>query len=469
MRLKQLPPHGLQPTIMADPPRLHIPVAQQSFKRSFEEFGFDLDSPQESNVNEASGSGSGNASGSGANGVGNGNSGGSERSKRQRSDDPNASTSDGGSEYMSFENSEASESFVSLPAGTSDRPLAAGPSNLSTVWSPPDLGSHWEDVDMLSTSASTESIPAPGPSTTAAASQPRAVAREDDEPSSLERSIERFNEFDTNISVIRPSRSRPSSPPPVLPPLSLPSAEIEPANEPRADLGAELRRVDEIVQDWHILRDRIRAERQYNPSFSNIDAMRAISRPGSRSARPGSSSGSRAVRFAEDAPSTNESIERLRGGLLSMHERLRMGDREHDDINRRRDASVDTLLRMYAEQVATPPLDSTRPESTSYRPPDTARESTSHRGFNPYIPPWLRRDNPTASTSSARGSGDINPDFARARRDESTGGRRSPRSDFLASLGIGLDSEAESSRPPRLPTPSRERGKPYTTHIRTIH
>jgi hypothetical protein len=152
------------------PPQLHLslPPAATSFKRSFDQFGFDLDSPGLQDSQGAGGSGSSSSASTPS-------TDGNDRNKRARSE-PRSTES------------------------TPDVDLSALPSFLD----PPRLATpDLPDLDM--TTATTTTAPL-------------------DLSDRLRLSLDRFNAFDTQISVLRAPRSRspnPPSPPPTLPPLSL--------------------------------------------------------------------------------------------------------------------------------------------------------------------------------------------------------------------------------------------------------
>ncbi|KAG6884640.1 hypothetical protein C0993_009357 [Termitomyces sp. T159_Od127] len=180
------------------PPQLHLelPPSTTSFKRSFDQFGFDLDSPQPPDT--------AGPSASPANGNGN------DRTKRARSASSAASVASSSSSTLA-----SAMSADSAPAIAPAVAIARQPPRLPT----PDI----QDIDMP------DYAPAPAPAA-APAAQP-------DGPYRL--SLERFNAFDTQIAALRtahgpgPSpRSTPprSTPPPVLPPLDLaPAGPTHPA------------------------------------------------------------------------------------------------------------------------------------------------------------------------------------------------------------------------------------------------
>ncbi|KAF9531403.1 hypothetical protein CPB83DRAFT_103185 [Crepidotus variabilis] len=204
------------------PPQLQLSIqpSTTSFKRSFEQFGFDLGSPVDG----------------GASGSNNGN----DRNKRARSA---SSFSDSNESMDSSSSSRTLASTSSTPASSAQRqdgaslagvgsiagagPLALGPPRLPT----PDI----QDVEM---------IDYPTESRNSVAS----IVSQHTHHQSEERfrlSLERFNAFDSQIAILR--RSRPTSPltgsaaplprsrlstPPILPPLDIPG------EQPRLSLAS---------------------------------------------------------------------------------------------------------------------------------------------------------------------------------------------------------------------------------------
>ncbi|THH18152.1 hypothetical protein EW146_g2788 [Bondarzewia mesenterica] len=203
-----------------DPPQLHInlPSNTTSFKRSFEEFGFDLDSPI-----DASG---GSASGSNDNSIANE---GGERCKRARSES-SSSGSLGISGSSSMVASSSGSSRISSLSGHSRSsspvrsamypPAVASVAGSSAVVIEPSIVSSVEEQDV----EMTDSPPSEG----AHLNFPTGPGPDYDEQFRV--SMERFNAFDTEISALR-QRSTPihisPSPPPTLPPLALPSPRLE--------------------------------------------------------------------------------------------------------------------------------------------------------------------------------------------------------------------------------------------------
>ncbi|KAG6908281.1 hypothetical protein DXG01_005382 [Tephrocybe rancida] len=202
------------------PPQLHLelPPNTTSFKRSFDQFGFDLESPL------------GAADGAGAS-----TSDGNDRNKRARSassfsDDDRSIGSSSSSTLASSSSPISGEaihrSSIGSHISTAQRlgapriSLNIGRSSLE----PPRLPTpEIQDIDMIDyplpeTEVAEEDPVIPQPS----ASVEVAASRAEE---SYRLSLERFNAFDTQISALRRSRSpsmpRSPTPPPVLPPLEL--------------------------------------------------------------------------------------------------------------------------------------------------------------------------------------------------------------------------------------------------------
>ncbi|KAF5381678.1 hypothetical protein D9615_005573 [Tricholomella constricta] len=205
------------------PPQLHLelPPNTTSFKRSFDQFGFDLESPL------------GGSDGAGASG-----SDGNDRNKRARSassfsDDD---VSIGGSQSLTLASGSSSMSDAahgrtggsqsalgaSRPVITAGAPLLSLNLERSSL-EPPRLPTpEIQDIDMADyplVEAEDDGEPVTAPSISSAP----IISSQADE--SYRISLERFNAFDTQISALRQSRSpsvpRSPTPPPVLPPLEL--------------------------------------------------------------------------------------------------------------------------------------------------------------------------------------------------------------------------------------------------------
>ncbi|RDB29834.1 hypothetical protein Hypma_013932 [Hypsizygus marmoreus] len=210
------------------PPQLHLelPPNTTSFKRSFDQFGFDLDSPL--------GASDATQGGSGSNGH--------DRNKRARSassfsDDNGSINSSQSSTIASGSSSmgpDAQDSSQSALAATRPTAVLSAPSFSITLTraplEPPRLPTpEIQDIDMadytlVSDHHDSEDLPSPsGPSTSTTTTHPPAASSQADESYRL--SLERFNAFDSQISALRRSQSptppRAPASPPVLPPLEL--------------------------------------------------------------------------------------------------------------------------------------------------------------------------------------------------------------------------------------------------------
>ncbi|KAG6811981.1 hypothetical protein H0H92_005015 [Tricholoma furcatifolium] len=202
------------------PPQLHLelPPNTTSFKRSFDQFGFDLESPL------------------GPDGVGTSGNDGNDRNKRARSASPfsddersigSSSSSTLASGSSSLNNGSTHES--SLDAHLSPR-LSVPHLSLNISRSslePPRLPTPViQEIDMADyplpdAEEAEEEEPAP----------PVAVSVQSDASQgegNYRLSLERFNAFDAQIAVLRrsPAPSRSPTPPPVLPPLELLGEEV---------------------------------------------------------------------------------------------------------------------------------------------------------------------------------------------------------------------------------------------------
>ncbi|GLB41224.1 hypothetical protein LshimejAT787_0904390 [Lyophyllum shimeji] len=206
------------------PPQLHLelPPNTTSFKRSFDQFGFDLESPL-----------------GGSDGAGTSGSDGNDRNKRARSSSTfsDDSVSIGSSQSSTFASSSSSSSSSEhdLTSGTQ---LALAATRPATTLGAPLLSLHIpraslepprlptpeiRDIDMADYPMGETEEQAPTTSTPTGESQA-------DESYRL--SLERFNAFDAQISALRRPRSpvqlaRSLTPPPVLPPLELLGEEAE--------------------------------------------------------------------------------------------------------------------------------------------------------------------------------------------------------------------------------------------------
>ncbi|KDR70165.1 hypothetical protein GALMADRAFT_890275 [Galerina marginata CBS 339.88] len=207
------------------PPQLQLSIqpSTTNFKRSFEQFGFDLESPV--GASEAGSSGSNN---------------GNDRNKRARSSSSfseGSDSTDGSRSSTLASGSESGSSLMSLSRGeptraggigSSDllsRPIVVLTPELSTRASldPPRLPTPMiQDIDMADYTPVQEENTAFS-ANLAAQSQVQQRASED----RYRLSLERFNAFESEISVLRrsqppsPAVARSPTPPPTLPPLSI--------------------------------------------------------------------------------------------------------------------------------------------------------------------------------------------------------------------------------------------------------
>ncbi|KAF9559947.1 hypothetical protein CPC08DRAFT_496595 [Agrocybe pediades] len=192
------------------PPQLQLSIQPNTnnFKRSFEQFGVDLGSPV----------GSTDAGGSGNNG--------NDRNKRARSSSSfsESSESAGSSTIVSGSNSSSSSMNMSREdrVGTSSgRPIIVLDPGVPLV--PPRIPTPLiEDIDMADyveeSRRSPRAVPAASPT---GQEQHRTPAAD-----SYRLSLERFNAFESEMSLLRRSYppeplSRPPTPPPTLPPISI--------------------------------------------------------------------------------------------------------------------------------------------------------------------------------------------------------------------------------------------------------
>ncbi|KAG1898701.1 uncharacterized protein F5891DRAFT_446102 [Suillus fuscotomentosus] len=210
------------------PSHLHVSFAPNatSFKRTFEQFGYDSGSPMTSAL-QASGSGTTNHSvptGSSSS------SGGNERNKRARSTSSSSVSNRSADSSRSSEyNSARSSASLSEGSTTNNHTLSLdqnrrssaypSPATVSTPGTlvsptpvPPSTETEPQDEDMSDSSVFSLDIPRPVP-------PPEVVSSTAHD--ALRSSIERFNEFDSHIAVLRRSHSRtPSWHPTASPVLS---------------------------------------------------------------------------------------------------------------------------------------------------------------------------------------------------------------------------------------------------------
>jgi hypothetical protein len=214
------------------PPQLHLslPSNVTSFKRSFEQFGFDLESPTIVGSTDLGGSVSSQSTSSGSDG--------NERNKRARSAS-SASHSSGTMEHhpqspLPLITSPASNSAISvIENGVSEG------SGLATTRPPTlTLNTHRYAYPTQTPSfLEPLRLPTPEMQDIVMSGFPSATIRRSSSPGSpplttsghdiqYRISLERFNTFDSHISALRQSRSpalRLPTPPPILPPLALAS------------------------------------------------------------------------------------------------------------------------------------------------------------------------------------------------------------------------------------------------------
>ena len=214
-----------------DPPQIHITISSNStsFKRSFEQFGFDLDSPVDANSSSSA------SPGSNALSVGEG----GERSKRPRSDS-SSSGSGGSSGSSSRAATGSSSSRVTSESPSRVRsppcpPMSAAAAGSSSSLHPEQPPVHpllaQEDVEML------PSVPLDRPRSYSPPSIWHPLQTNESSDSGFSEhfrvSMERFNAFDAEISALRQRSSPPvriTATPPTLPPLSLDSPNLDPSS-----------------------------------------------------------------------------------------------------------------------------------------------------------------------------------------------------------------------------------------------
>jgi hypothetical protein len=227
------------------PPQIHLSLHAEngtSFKRSFEQYGFDLDAP----LTDAS-----EAGGSGLSGVGSAD--GNDRNKRARSESSLSNTDElaessgssevgpaGSSGATSIEDDSMSGLSATRPA---NNVLRISPSVLTEL---PRLPSpDFEDVEMSAIGDSEPLSPLPVHSTSVSGHE-----------ESYRASLERFSVFDSAISALRQSTSRPPASSPTLPPLSIVADDNEaharePAVHPRVPSHA-FRNLEFVEEDSNI-------------------------------------------------------------------------------------------------------------------------------------------------------------------------------------------------------------------------
>ncbi|KAG2130296.1 uncharacterized protein EDB93DRAFT_84240 [Suillus bovinus] len=206
------------------PSHLHVSFAPNatSFKRTFEQFGYDSGSPMTSAL-QASGSGTTNHN------VPTGSSGGNERNKRARSTSSSSASNHSADSSRSSEyNSARSSASLSEGSTTNDHNLSLDQNRRSSAYPSPAVAStpgtlvstpvlpstvtEPQDEDMSDSSVFSLDIPRPAP-------PPEVVPSTAHD--ALRSSLERFSEFDSHIAVLRRSHSRtPSWHPTASPALS---------------------------------------------------------------------------------------------------------------------------------------------------------------------------------------------------------------------------------------------------------
>ncbi|KAK0450353.1 uncharacterized protein EV420DRAFT_750640 [Desarmillaria tabescens] len=199
------------------PPQLHLtlPANATSFKRSFEQFGFDLESPTTGNDVGSSSTDNG---------------GRRDRNKRARSA---SSVSAHSISSSSSRSSTVVSSGETSPSGSEPAPtVEQEPAVIPPL--PPRLPTPViQDIEMPHYPLTVESSTSMSAEDSRASRNGTGSRGEDEDPFSL--TLQRFGEFDTQISVLRHSRTpslpRTPTPPPTLPPLSL-AEEQQPVSIP---------------------------------------------------------------------------------------------------------------------------------------------------------------------------------------------------------------------------------------------
>jgi hypothetical protein len=220
-------------TIMSssDPPqlRLSLPQSASTFKRSFDQFGFDLDTPLDPTAVAST-----SATDEHRPGPSNG-----DRNKRARS---NSVTPNSADQTHSMDSSPGSSSSHTISSGSSSHAVAdhrdALPAVAATRYPqtpesdpvfPSGLGGELSHASGLFDTPPLETSPAE-PSTTSVWSNPLSSNTSTNQNDQFRLSMERFHAFDSQISSIRARPSqlpfRVPSNPPTLPPLT-PSSPVE--------------------------------------------------------------------------------------------------------------------------------------------------------------------------------------------------------------------------------------------------
>jgi hypothetical protein len=215
----------------SDPPqiRLSLPQSASTFKRSFDQFGFDLDTPLDPAAVAST-----SATDEHRPGPSNG-----DRNKRARSNSVSPNSAD---QSHSMDNSPGSSSSHTMSSGSSSHAVAdhrdATPAVAATRYSqtpesdpvfPSGLGGELNHASGLFDTPPLETSPAE-PSTTSVWSNSLSSNTGTNQNDQFRLSMERFHAFDSQISSIRarppPLPFRVPSNPPTLPPLT-PSSPVE--------------------------------------------------------------------------------------------------------------------------------------------------------------------------------------------------------------------------------------------------
>jgi hypothetical protein len=267
------------------PPQLHLtlPPNATSFKRSFEQFGFDLDSPVGADAGSSSGSSS---SGSDRN----------DRSKRARS----ASHSSRGDTDESSSSRNSSSSFRSDSedsALSSSRSLASNPSAthlhaMTSYLQPPRLPTpDLPDVEMAD-------YPLEGPPRPVTPPTPPPVITTRDDLFRL--SLDRLGGFDSEALSLRESRIhaiRSPTPPPTLPPLVLTSTLVDGHLNPTPAFPTSRSESSALADSlYHIdlpISSRLQAAGRHSPSFHTFAGLSTAPRTSSHELRGTEGSGRR--------------------------------------------------------------------------------------------------------------------------------------------------------------------------------
>lgn len=201
------------------PPQLRLSLHGEngtSYKRSFEQYDFDLDTP----FNSMGGGGGGGEAGGSSSGIGSGS--GNERNKRARSQNSFPDSEEGAgsssspvvrvfgtavSSEMNIEDGSLSGLSATRPHSFTDN-VSNPPSELASFPGPPRLPTPIPlDIEMAALDESQSTAPAAPTSSLGSSDRYRI-------------SLERFNNFDSEISALRQTPSPSSTPPSSLPTVS---------------------------------------------------------------------------------------------------------------------------------------------------------------------------------------------------------------------------------------------------------